>query len=340
MIVTKEKTKEIKGTRKEKLLSLLITFLILSVVVSILTSATENGRGDYNKTPITENTDKYTFHDPIYINGNSDFTSANGVTGGSGIETDPYIIEGWDINASTANGIEIRNTNMYFIIRNCVIHDGNKHEGVYFNYVTNGKIEGCEIYNNDWDGIYLYYSSHITITNSPIHHNCWHGIALYFSPNNDIHYCNIHDNTYYGIYNHNPEEEYRVNATYNYWGSPDGPSGSGSGSGEGVSDYVDYDPWLTKPVKISEEKPEDSILKILYLPIVAIIFVIIIAIVVGIVRRRKNKKMKEETKEITLEKTMPIMVKCPYCNTSFQTTPTVKPFKVKCPNCSKSSLLR
>ncbi|MDI6917068.1 MAG: hypothetical protein QMC80_04655, partial [Thermoplasmatales archaeon] len=39
-------------------------------------------------------------HNPIRIWSNSDFTSENGVSSGSGTEADPYIIEGWDIDAS------------------------------------------------------------------------------------------------------------------------------------------------------------------------------------------------------------------------------------------------
>ncbi|MBA7483698.1 hypothetical protein ES708_27022 [subsurface metagenome] len=36
-----------------------------------------------------------------------------------------------------------------------------------------------------------------------------------------------------------------VDATNNWWGAADGPSGVGSGSGDAVSANVDYDPWLT-----------------------------------------------------------------------------------------------
>ncbi len=36
-----------------------------------------------------------------------------------------------------------------------------------------------------------------------------------------------------------------VDATYNYWGDPSGPSGNGSGSGDAVSTFVLFDPWLT-----------------------------------------------------------------------------------------------
>jgi len=36
---------------------------------------------------------------------------------------------------------------------------------------------------------------------------------------------------------------YTLNATHNYWGAADGPSGAGSGSGSPVSADVDYSPW-------------------------------------------------------------------------------------------------
>ena len=60
-------------------------------------------------------------HQPIYIEGNDNFTQENGVTDGSGTEEDPYIIENWIIenDNTTDNGIFINNTDMNFIIRGC-----------------------------------------------------------------------------------------------------------------------------------------------------------------------------------------------------------------------------
>ena len=58
------------------------------------------------------------------IDGNSDFTTTNGVVSGSGTSYDPYIIEKWSINASQECGISISGTNAHFIIRNCYIYDG------------------------------------------------------------------------------------------------------------------------------------------------------------------------------------------------------------------------
>jgi hypothetical protein len=37
---------------------------------------------------------------------------------------DNYIIENYVINASKANGIDIRNTTAYFVIRNCLVENG------------------------------------------------------------------------------------------------------------------------------------------------------------------------------------------------------------------------
>ena len=84
-------------------------------------------------------------HAPIVITGNSGFTAANGVNGGSGTATDPYVIGGWDINMmnypSNVNEseIEITNANAYFIIRNVQLNGTNN--GITLENVTNGAVE-------------------------------------------------------------------------------------------------------------------------------------------------------------------------------------------------------
>ncbi|MDI6708430.1 MAG: right-handed parallel beta-helix repeat-containing protein, partial [Candidatus Thermoplasmatota archaeon] len=69
--------------------------------------------------------------------------------------------------------------NAYFIIRNCVVHDGksnNKH-GIFFYSVQNGKIDNVTSYNN-LDGIYLYlYSNNNQISSSQIYNN-YFGVYL------------------------------------------------------------------------------------------------------------------------------------------------------------------
>ena len=210
-----------------------------------------------------------TLHPPIYIN-NNNFTSTNGVVSGTGILEDPYIIENWYITAETANGINIENTDAYFIIKNCIICDGKSNDkmGIRFYNVKNGEIENVTSYNN-YIGITFYTSSNNEIINCSIYYNSY-GIFLYgydgeyinittnqiynnnygiwqsYSLNTKIHYNNIYNNTNYGIYNYNSETTYQANATNNWWGSTSGPGGVGPGSGDNISANVLYDPWLTK----------------------------------------------------------------------------------------------
>src|SRR3990172_2025919 len=82
----------------------------------------------------------YTPHAPIYINGDAAFIAANGVISGSGTWDDPYVVAGWEIDTSTAEGIYIINTNAHFVIRDCHIRStGNS--GVFLQGVRNGVVE-------------------------------------------------------------------------------------------------------------------------------------------------------------------------------------------------------
>ena len=116
---------------------------------------------------------QYTTHDPIYINGNDEFTSENGVTGGSGKSTDPYIIEDWLIDTSSQDGISIRNVSVYFKIINCYIYNGgSKNDGIVFINVTHGKIEETIITGNR-NGIMFrtQYPGKENSSKNYIHHN-------------------------------------------------------------------------------------------------------------------------------------------------------------------------
>jgi len=126
----------------------------------------------------------YTPHDPIYINGNDNFTSENGVTGGIGTSYNPYVIKDWEINASSQHGITIRNVNMYFTIRGCYVHAGGTNkDGIVFKNVTNGKIEDTIIKDNRYGIIFRQqdypwqeHSSYNIIQNNTVTDNTKDGI--------------------------------------------------------------------------------------------------------------------------------------------------------------------
>ncbi len=143
---------------------------------------------------------QYTPHDPIYIHGNDDFTSENGVTSGSGTSSDPFVIEDWEIEASSQDGITIRNVDVYFTIKGCYIHDGGiNNDGIVFINVTNGEIEETIITGNR-NGVMFRTQQYPEKENSS---------------ENYIHHNNITDNTKDGIhFQHTGEGHHSNNLIY------------------------------------------------------------------------------------------------------------------------------
>lgn len=138
-------------------------------------------------------------HDPILILGEGGFTPSNGVTGGSGTVNDPYIIEGWEIDASTAHGIKIVNTTAHFIIRNCLVQNGgNAYHGIYLHNVQNGQIKNTTTSNNNY-GIYLLSSNNNILTNNIVSNNSYYGIHLGDSSNNTLNNNTVSYNFFHGI---------------------------------------------------------------------------------------------------------------------------------------------
>jgi parallel beta-helix repeat protein len=142
----------------------------------------------------------YTPHAPVIINGNGDFTVANGVTGGIGTASDPYIVEGWEIDASTATGIEIFNTDAHFVIRDVYVHSGgSSFNGIYFDNVTNSRIENTTISDNYY-GIRFLNSNNATIMGSNVTKHGNFGIYFDFGNNTTLVDNNVTWNDNYGIY--------------------------------------------------------------------------------------------------------------------------------------------
>ena len=119
-------------------------------------------------------------HVPIYINGDDDFKHVHGITGGSGTYSDPYIIEGWSINASEATGINISYANVCFDIRNVYIYGGGPtHFGISMFYAACGGMDNVSVTNNQM-GVYLY-RSYLAAYDSNITSNLREGIYGYES---------------------------------------------------------------------------------------------------------------------------------------------------------------
>src|SRR5438445_72935 len=127
--------------RRIRLARSVIVILLMSIAALAVSSPQLVGADSSSLTP----------HGPIFINGDADFTSANGVTGGTGTASDPYLIQCWTIT-SCCNypGILIQDTSAYFVIRNVYVNPtGWQVYGVNITNVANGALENSH-FNGEW----------------------------------------------------------------------------------------------------------------------------------------------------------------------------------------------
>src|SRR2546429_460104 len=113
-------------------------------------------------------------HPPILIVGDQSFTPANGVTNGNGTLRAPYIIENWEITADTTAGIEIMNTNGYFVIRDVFIHPSHitpDSSGILLQNTLNGRVENNTVSSNTFYGFRTIFSTNNIFRNNNISKN-------------------------------------------------------------------------------------------------------------------------------------------------------------------------
>lgn len=111
--------------------------------------------------PKSQGFNVFTPHNSIFIDGNSDFSTQAEREGWSGVgtATDPYIIESYIIQPNRSySGIKIINTNLHFIIRNCLITNissgqGIEFEDIHFGLVMENQIESPSLSSNGRYGI-------------------------------------------------------------------------------------------------------------------------------------------------------------------------------------------
>ncbi|MFW9866750.1 MAG: nitrous oxide reductase family maturation protein NosD [Candidatus Thorarchaeota archaeon] len=145
--------------------------------------------------------DSNSSRDWAYTEANYDWCSGSGTIG------DPYIIENVTIDGQYSTScIEIRNSNVYFEIRNCTLYQGGYYlslfdpdAGIRLDHVTNGVLANNNCSSNIYDGIYLFSSNDITVSGNTVTNN-FKGIHLDYSDNNDISGNIIQNNIEYGIY--------------------------------------------------------------------------------------------------------------------------------------------
>ena len=142
----------------------------------------------------------------IHIDGNSEwiaFKNAGKCTG-EGTYSDPYIIEDLVIDGGGSGScIEIENSDVYFIIKNCFVYNsGGSYDwtdaGIHLSIVNNALIISNNCSSNAF-GISLTGCNNNTISGNTAYDNTYHGILLDYSDYNTISGNTAYDNRN-GIY--------------------------------------------------------------------------------------------------------------------------------------------
>ena len=214
---------------------------------------------DYSSPYITGNTimlnttDSISYGGGIYCWNNcsptivGNFIDSNTATYGGGIScysNSSPTIRGNTINNNTADSIggaiDCWNNSSPVIKYNTIV--GNTEDlyaaGVSCWYFSSPSIDSCIISDNNGNAVYCDTAS------TPV-----------------IHHCNIAYNVGYGVMN--VDQTVTINTENNWWGDVSGPyhpTLNPGGLGNAVSDYVDFDPWLTDSVQwIGVEEHQSSL---------------------------------------------------------------------------------
>lgn len=201
---------------RRRLLSLTIAlaFCLSAMPGLLVTSSSDrtdaaDREGPTGKGATTMRAFALTNHDPILIVGNAQFANESGVVWGSGTESDPYIIEGWDINASlaagSAGGIVISKTDAHFKIRNVRVELGGPlYVGIWLSNVGNGWIEDSVLVDN-YEGITLNTTVGLTIKNNTLTNSSFSGVYAVASESVSIELNEI-TGSRHGVYSHHCEQ--------------------------------------------------------------------------------------------------------------------------------------
>src|SRR5256886_15729728 len=126
------------GTRRRKIASIVMPVVLLITSFVLLN-------------PILPRAVASQSHSSILIVGNAEFPPGNGVTGGTGTASDPYVIQGWNINMCWQcpyYGIEVANTTAYFRIFNVTVSSlitAQPATDILLKNATNGRIDNSVV---------------------------------------------------------------------------------------------------------------------------------------------------------------------------------------------------
>ncbi len=203
---------------KNKTEIILLSILVLTTLIVVLPSINNSTLKTSKEKSIEKLLNSSYYNNsalPIYINGSDTGSGAHNWLwaatqpwcSGSGVKSDPYVIENLKINGNNkSNCIEIVDSDAYFVVRNCTLYNSSfKSElgydaGINLRNVSNGILCENNCSYNGYYGILLNISCNNNIIKNNIIHENAEGIVLaYWSCFNLIEENNVYDNWIQGI---------------------------------------------------------------------------------------------------------------------------------------------
>ena len=215
-VVVKMKKRKILSNKV--IIGIIITIIILlSLNLEIKTATTNCDNHQSNNyqwrkisNPSVEKSFSYdlTPHGPIEIISDDDFNSYS--FPGNGSESNPFIIENYEIITSNGKGISITGTTKYFVIRNCYL------DAVDWGLYVYGVAEGTatimnNILENNIYGMSLWHSTGYVVINNTCRYNTEYGIQLDTSHESAVINNTCSFNNAYGVYQWNSTNSFFTN---------------------------------------------------------------------------------------------------------------------------------
>jgi len=179
---------------------LLFTFVIGPAIQPIDRNGSDGGDGTSSARTIS-----YTSHSPITLLTEGAVTSSNnnttGISGGDGTAADPYIIQGWEIDANgTMYGIEIGNfKNKYLRIMDCKVYN-TTNGNIYIHHSSNITVIGNNCSSSGLTGIFVWMCDHPIIADNICLNNSLQGIYISYSKHITVEGNNCTGNFDSGLY--------------------------------------------------------------------------------------------------------------------------------------------
>ncbi len=163
--------------RLKKSVSLLMVVLLVSGTLTLMSLRTQQ---DPNEVPFGSPVPAriaYVTHAPIDIDGNAGLLADNSSTGiswGSGTATDPYVIDGWEIDATgDFCGIYVSQVDAHFVISNLLVY--NAMWGIALSFCSNGTVSHCTVRDSN-NGIIISGTQNSAHDNRVI--SCIYGFSI------------------------------------------------------------------------------------------------------------------------------------------------------------------